>query len=339
MRGLTRRAGLKAFVLASFILFPSQSRTEEPSMIPPSSVFGWTRPETPSRVDSTTIFEYMDGAGELYLGYRFDHLDAFVYKAANRPDILLEIYRMKTPDDAFGLLSQDWGGEPTALNDSVPSEPRNGIVPAARALYGAGLLRIWCGEWYLRILANEETPQSRAAVIELGGQLVRGRSESRRPDLLGALPETAGGGKIDPQSVRFFRSRHVLNSVYFISYSNILHLNPSVEAVTATYAIPSDSGEARRSPVFIFRYPSGDAGVRALAEFHAAYFPEHATDVPPPSAEDTVRLYPVEGGWAGYRIHGRFAILVFESPDQDRGTRILHDIFRSIQAREKNHHE
>ena len=308
-------------------------------MIPPSSVFEWTRPETASRVDSTTIFEYMDGAGELYLGYRFDHLDAFVYKAGNRPDILLEIYRMRTSDDAFGLLSQGWGGEPTVLNGGAPSEPPEHTVPSSRALYGAGLLRVWCGEWYLRILANEETPESRAAVIELGRRLVRGRPEPLRPALLEALPETAGGGKIDPRSVRFFRSRHVLNSVYFVSYQNILRLNPSVEAVTAYYGVPSDSVESRPCPVFILRYPAGDAAVKALAEFHAAYFPEHGADAPHGTSDEVLRIYPVESGWAGYRIHGRFGILVFESPGPDAGKRIVQDVLHSIQTWEENHHE
>ena len=339
MREQARSARLPVFVFALLVVFQTPSRTEEPSMIPPSSVFEWTRPETASRVDSTTIFEYMDGAGELYLGYRFDHLDAFVYKAGNRPDILLEIYRMRTPDDAFGLLSQDWGGEPMVLNDGVPSEQTERTVPSSRALYGAGLLRVWCGEWYLRILANEETPESRAAVIELGRRLVRGRPEPLRPDLLEAFPETAGGGKIDPRSVRFFRSRHVLNSVYFVSYQNILHLNPSVEAVTASYGIASDSGESRRCQVFILRYPSGDTAVNALAEFHAAYFPENTVNAPRRMTDDALRLYPVEGGWAGYRLHGRIGILVFESPGLDAGTCIVQDILHSIQTWEENHHE
>jgi hypothetical protein len=315
-------------------------------MIPPSSVFEWTLAGAASRVDSTNIFEYMDGAGELYLGYRFDRLDAFTYRAQDRPDILLEIYFMKSPDDAFGLLSQDWGGEPAVLNDTVPPGPQEGIVPGSRALYGAGLLRVWSGDLYLRIMANEETPESRAAVFELGRRLVRGRPEPPCPDLINAFPEAAGGWRIDPWSVRYLRSRHVLNSVYFVSYKNILRLDRSVGAVTATYGIPSNSPEKRRCPVFILRYPDAAAAVKALAEFHAAYFPEHAAEAPQCAADasqritdNVLRLYPVEGGWAGYRLHGQFGILVFECPDQDTGTRIVQDILQSMQAWEENHHE
>ncbi len=315
-------------------------------MNPPSSVFEWTLAGPASRVDSTNIFEYMDGAGELYLGYRFDRLDAFTYKAQDRPDILLEIYLMKSPDDAFGLLSQDWGGEPTVLSDAVPPEPAQQTVPGSRALYGAGLLRVWSGDLYLRIMANEETPESRAAVMELGRRLVRGRPEPPRPDLLGALPETACGGKLDPQSLRFFRSRHVMNSVYFVSYKNILRLGPSVDAAAATYGIPSGAGEIRRCPVFILRYPDADSAVRGLAEFHAAYFPEHEAETPKfgedalqSMPDDALRLYAVEGGWAGYGLHGRFGILVFECPDLESGTRFMKDILQSIKEWETMPHE
>ena len=315
-------------------------------MIPPPSLFEWLRPDAATRVDSAGIFDYMDGAGELYLGYRFDHLEAFIYKAANRPDILLETYFMKSSDDAFGLLSQDWGGEPAVLNDTVPPAPACRTAPESRALYGAGLLRAWSGDLYLRIMADVETPESRAAVLELGRLLVRGRPEKPRPDLLGALPRTACGGNPDPQSVRFFRSRHVMNSVYFVSYRNILRLSPSVDAVTATYGIPCGPGEIRRCPVFILRYPDEGSAVNALAEFHAAYFPEHGAEKPRGRAaaergikEDIVRLYPVEGGWAGYRLHGRFGVLVFECRDLDSGTCVIQDILRSIQTWEANPHE
>jgi hypothetical protein len=203
---------LQAAVIAISAGFRANSAAGERSMIPPASVFEWTRQETAARVDSANIFEYMDGAGELYLGYRFDHLDAFTYRAGNRPEILLEIYFMKSADDAYGLLSQDWGGEPTVLN-GVSSDGRGGwTAPESRALYGAGLLRVWSGDVFLRIMASEETPESRAAVIELAGLLVRGRTDPPGPELLETLPEKAGGWKADARTLRFFRSRHVMNS-------------------------------------------------------------------------------------------------------------------------------
>jgi len=47
------------------------------------SVGAWSRPESSKIIDSTNIFKYMNGAGELYLGYRFDHLEGFDYMSEN----------------------------------------------------------------------------------------------------------------------------------------------------------------------------------------------------------------------------------------------------------------
>ncbi len=75
----------------------------------PKAVGGWTRPEAPRLINSQNIFKYMNGAGELYLGYRFHHLEVFAYSSDGQDNILVELYFMETSDDAFGLLSLDWG--------------------------------------------------------------------------------------------------------------------------------------------------------------------------------------------------------------------------------------
>ncbi len=41
----------------------------------PKTVGVWTRPDSAQIVGATNIFKYMNGAGELSLGYRFDHLE------------------------------------------------------------------------------------------------------------------------------------------------------------------------------------------------------------------------------------------------------------------------
>ena len=48
----------------------------------PKTVGVWTRPDSPRFINSENIFEYMNGAGELYLGYRFRHLEVFDYTSA-----------------------------------------------------------------------------------------------------------------------------------------------------------------------------------------------------------------------------------------------------------------
>ena len=66
----------------------------------PVTVEAWTRTDSVRIIDSTNIFDYMNGAGELYLAYFFNRLEVFKYTAENKPEITVEIYRMKTSDEA-----------------------------------------------------------------------------------------------------------------------------------------------------------------------------------------------------------------------------------------------
>ena len=49
----------------------------------PAQAGSWTRPASARRITAETIFDYMDGGGELYLAYRFDYLDVLEYKASD----------------------------------------------------------------------------------------------------------------------------------------------------------------------------------------------------------------------------------------------------------------
>jgi hypothetical protein len=94
---------------------------------------------------------------------------------------------MKTSDDAFGLLSLDWSGEPVAFKRSPVGDRLYAIAPPVNALYGKGLLRIWSDNIYSRVMAEHETPDSREAVISLGRAIVTNRKNPPGPRLLSIL--------------------------------------------------------------------------------------------------------------------------------------------------------
>jgi hypothetical protein len=54
----------------------------------PKTVGLWTKPDSPQFVNAKNIFDYMDGAGELYIGYRFDRLESYEYKAQKQKSII-----------------------------------------------------------------------------------------------------------------------------------------------------------------------------------------------------------------------------------------------------------
>ena len=284
----------------------------------PQRIGEWTRPEAPRRITAETIFDYMDGAGELYLAYRFDHLDVFEYKAgdASLGTFLVEIYSMKAAADAFGLLSNDWGGEPVPFDSGPPEGDRVRAVPPHRALYGAGLLRMWVGNRYVRILASRETRDSREAVMGLAEAIVTGGAglqpaNAPHPGLLRSFDLWKDAQRpVRPGRTCYFRSHLVLNSQYFLASGDILGLGPDVEAATTEYA-PAAKGE-RPVRVILVRYPSNERARAGLASFWQAYLPGLGTQAPPAAG-----AAKVEHGWVAWTLDaGGHLTIVLDAPSR-----------------------
>ncbi|MBU0514502.1 MAG: hypothetical protein KJ621_06980 [Proteobacteria bacterium] len=281
----------------------------------PKKIGAWTRPDSPRLIDSQNIYEYMNGAGELYVGYRFHSLEVFEYQGRGPEKILVEIYYMATPDDAFGLLSLDWGGEPVALTGSPATGPKTSSAVRPGALYGKGLLRLRAGRLYARVLASRETPSTKRAVLALGRAIARGRKVAPAPKLVKNLPQDIGPAwKLRPDRVSFFRSYLVLNNVFYVSHTNILELDHSAEAVMAVYE--SIGGQRHnRIQFLVVKYETRDRAAKAVKRFQDAYLPEHKGKVGPKTK--ATKFFKIEDGWLAYRLMDRYALIVFQSPDQD----------------------
>jgi hypothetical protein len=308
-----------------------------PAVRLPAAVGNWKLKGQPRTITSKTIFDYMDGAGELYIGYRFRQLEVHEYTSKGTDDILVELYWMSSSDDAFGLLSGDWGGEAVSLKPAgtAAGAARAGSWP--RALYGAGLLRLWAGDLYARVLAQTETEASRKAVLEIGRAITAGRREPPPPRLALAMP-----GKVEPGFILrqdrlcFFRSYLVLNSVYFVSPSNILDLGLEAEAAIASYRTP---GQGKQKPVvrlLIIRYPSADAGRKALGHFIRTYLPEKKAAAPAGPGGNR-EILKIEDGWVGYSLSGTLLTLVFECPTRDIAGNFLNQATKIAAGREESH--
>jgi hypothetical protein len=284
-----------------------------PTVRLPAAVDGWARFGEERRVDPDAIFSYMDGAGELYLAYRFDHLSVVEYRAADAPSIQVELYIMHGSDDAFGLLSFDWGGEPVALGDLPPGGAAGSGWP--RALYGGGLLRLWAGPVYARIMAAGESAAARRAVLSLGRAVAATLAPGAPPgEVSGLAEELEGGWALRRDSVCFLRSHLVLNQAYYLSQADLLDLDRSVAAVTARYDRRAPAGRAQLVAV---RYPSAARARAARDHFRQSYLPDAAQDA---TADSFTRI---EAGWVGTRLAGRCVAVALDCTDADVARALL----------------
>jgi hypothetical protein len=293
----------------------------------------WVRPDQPSRITEETIFDYMDGAGELYLAYRLDHLDVYLYPAPapSLGEIRVELYWMQSSDDAFGLLSVDWGGEDIDLrgrglarHDAVPA------VPPHDALYGGGLLRFWSGNLYGRVMASRESPESREQVLAIARAIVKGRpANGRPPAILSRLPGRLGDRfALRPDRTCFFRSHYVLNAVHYLAPDDVLGLGPAVEAVIGEYrALPQGGAPVRLIEI---AYPAADAAAAGLGAFLTSYLPGGGNQAAGRSVPSAARG---EGGWFGWAARDRYLAIVLGAPGESDAKQMAGDALAELSRR------
>ena len=284
----------------------------EGKVLPPITIGAWSRSASPRIITQESIFDYMNGGGELYLAYRFDQLEVYDYLADQKDTITVEIYFLQTSADAFGLLSLDWSGESI---ESFGSTNGPSLAPNTRALYGAGLLRLAVGSIYARILTYQETKESREAVLALGQVLADKYPPPSEPTLVKNLPARIGSEwKIRQDRIGFFRSHLVLNSLYYLSHKNILGLDHSVEAVSAPYESTRVTDVVRRVQYLLVKYPTPEKAAAGLDSFHIGYLNDH---VKLTENDNAVGIYKIEDGWVGYRRQQQCLAIVFQSPTRE----------------------
>jgi hypothetical protein len=216
--------------------------------IPSSVCDGWTAGPQRTVVPSG-VFDYMDGAGELYLSYDFVEMYVREFRKKGEPSLTCEVYLLPTAKDAFGLFSQDRAGKPLTIGQG--------------AVYSSGLLLAWQGKYFIRILSERETPAVEQCETELARQVAKLCGPSGRlPEALTWLPKKG----LQENSVHFFHTHTVLNFLYYVATDNILDLSGKTDAVLGTYSSPTGKSRA-----LVVGYPSAAAAGAARDRFRTAY--------------------------------------------------------------------
>ena len=118
---MTKRCDLRLFYifvflpLAGVLIFSgqglaqsgSEAQTKDLNLLLPE-VQSWKLAEAVEIYKPETLFEYIDGAAEAYLGYDFQQLLVSTFqKEGTESSITLEIYDMGIPLNAFGIFSSE----------------------------------------------------------------------------------------------------------------------------------------------------------------------------------------------------------------------------------------
>ena len=270
----------------------------------PGEIYGWKALDEVETYDRQTIFDYIDGAGEIYLMYDFRQVMVFRLVKASEPTILVEVFDMGSPEDAFGIFSHAHEGEEQGIGQG--SE------------YRGGVLCFWKAKFFVCITSERETPDAKKAVVDLAQKIAEKISVSGPlPNLLDYLPED----DLLDKSVRYFHKHTSLNYHYFVASENILRLGEHTEAVLARY-------EPGRSYLLLIRYQNEEEAKEALDSFLGAYIPE---------GKDSGVAEIDNEKWVAAKLEGALVVVVFDAPTKTNAQNLIKAVQNRLSESSSRH--
>ena len=211
-------------------------------------LLGWVQSRAPSTYQGKTL--YRDRAispvasPDLYYAYGFERQAEVEYQApqfGSKPLILLEIFDMGTPENAFGIYS--FYTYPRMTFEWV----------GAKAMLSGGYLRFAKGKYFVQIEGYEFATGIREGMIALAKAVAAQiKDPPPKPRMLALLPNN----KKIHGSTKLFRSNWALSQIYSTSPANVPQLADTALGVSAYYQNSTDSTNWMDAQiVFIVRFP------------------------------------------------------------------------------------
>ena len=260
----------------------------------PLEAAGWKWDGKDLNYNRRTIFDYIDGAGELYLAYNFRSVRVRRFEKPGQPPIIAELFDMGSSEDAYGVFSFERQDEDVGIGQG--SE------------LGGGLLRFWKGKFFISVYAEGEGPEVESAILTLGREVAESiKMSGPAPKLISALPDGKAG--LVEKSIRYLHSHVLLNQRFFVANQNILNLNQKTEAVLAQYL-----RDQKKVHLLLIRYPSEKEAEAALVSFKKAYMPE---------ASEKYFLQTEDKKWTGAKRQKEVILIVFGASKEKEAEEII----------------
>lgn len=261
----------------------------------PLEIEGWKASGVDEIYTPETIFNYIDGSGEVYRSYGFRWLLVRRYQKENSPTIIMDFFEMGRPEDAFGVFTHNLEGEKVAIGQD--------------GVYQGGWLAFWKDKFYVSIYAEAETPESKQAILTAGRMISQAISEEgERPAILKLLPD-----EVDKSGVHYFHTLPILNYHFFVSTENWLDLDETTEAVLGQLG----NRKQEKTCVLVILYPEESRARRAIQQFLRGYLPE----------ADESGAAPVEDGfWTGANAFGRVGVIIFGGASFEEVRKLINQV-------------
>ena len=126
---------LLAFYLMPGVRTPSGDAWAEGKAFVFPEASGWKQAEKPQVFSPETLYEYINGAADLYLKYDFQDLQVAEYRNEKKAAVTVEIYRHRSPRHAFGIYSQERLANANFLNIGAQGYSESMVLNFIRGPY------------------------------------------------------------------------------------------------------------------------------------------------------------------------------------------------------------
>ena len=247
---MNRKIFLLVLLSAQFLTFLLSAQTiSDPATALPDSINGWRKLGEDRTFNDQNLYDYIDGAAELYISFGFTKVFNRIYSAGEGKEIIVDMFYMNTPQDAFGAFSFSVG---KIGNDfGVQSQTASGAIV------------FWKNNFVVSIVENPASEEAKKTSLTIAKLIDESIPEKGPfPEVLRYLPPE----NLDLHSIRYFRHYVWFNTYTYISGENILNINQNTHGVLAKY------GDKEKLILMIVKYPDEQEALAALEKFNKAYY-------------------------------------------------------------------
>jgi hypothetical protein len=284
------------FILMIFIVLEGEMKKPILELLPSQKeLLGWKVTESKVLTTVQEMSDYMNGGAELYFAYDFTQLGLKRFVSKEGLEMIVELYKMRDKDCAYGVLSFDLSGKRIDI----------GTI----GMYDLGLLKFWKGNYFCRIQMWEGYEKYENVIFRIGKIIEKNISptEDKIPELVNLLPEEG----LQENSIHYFFHPNPLNNFYYISNENLFNLGEDARGVIAHY----NTKENGKFYLMIVEYKDNENVYEVYKKFMAYYLNEKKVD------KKTLKNYGLikkikNEYYTGIDIKNNYLIVVFESKSE-----------------------
>ena len=164
--------------LIAAVLTPSRVSGAAGKSSPFPEIQGWKQSGEILTFSPRKLYDYINGAADLYLKYDFQELKVAEYQNEKKASVTIEVYRHKTPTHAFGIYSQERFGNANYLDIGAQGYSEKGV------------LNFVAGNYYVKMNIMDSEAGDEEVLLTLAKKVVENLGgKGSLPSILSSFPE------------------------------------------------------------------------------------------------------------------------------------------------------